>query len=35
LRYTLIVGDAADSPLVKDEGSEGQVLFGVLATYSF
>jgi len=35
LRYTVIVGDAADSPLVQDEGSEGQVLFGVLATYSF
>jgi len=35
LRYTLLVGDAADSPLVKDEGSESQVLFGVLATYSF
>jgi len=35
LRYTQLLGDAADSPLVKDEGSEGQVLFGVLATYSF
>ena len=35
LRYTQLVGDAADSPVVKDEGSEGQVLFGVMVTYSF
>ena len=35
LRYTHLVNDADDSPLVQDEGSEGQVLFGVLATYSF
>jgi len=35
LRYTQLVGDAADSPLVKDEGSEGQGMLGVLATYSF
>jgi len=35
LRYTMIVGDAADSPLVKDEGSENQFLFGVMGTYSF
>jgi len=35
LRYTLLVGDAADSPLVNDAGSDSQVVFGVLATYSF
>jgi len=35
LRYTLLVEDAADSPLVDGVGSESQVLLGVLATYSF
>lgn len=35
LRYTRLVNDAADSPLVSDEGSENQILFGVLGTYSF
>jgi len=35
LRYTVLVDDAADSPLVEEVGSESQVLFGVLATYSF
>jgi len=35
LRYTQLLDDAADSPLVDDEGSASQVLFGVMATYSF
>ena len=35
LRCTVLLGDAADSPLVKDEGSESQVILGILATYSF
>jgi outer membrane scaffolding protein for murein synthesis (MipA/OmpV family) len=35
LRYTQLLGDAADSPVVKDEGSPSQVVCGVLATYTF
>jgi outer membrane protein len=34
-RYTLLVGDAADSPLVDDEGSESQFLLAALITYMF
>jgi len=30
-----LVGDAADSPLVDDEGSETQLFSGVMATYRF
>jgi len=35
LRYTRLLGDAADSPLVEDEGDENQLLLGVLVSYSF
>ncbi|MBW2643910.1 MAG: MipA/OmpV family protein, partial [Deltaproteobacteria bacterium] len=33
--YTLLVGDAEDSPVVDDEGSENQMLFGVMGIYHF
>ncbi|MBW1895545.1 MAG: MipA/OmpV family protein [Deltaproteobacteria bacterium] len=35
LGYTLLLGDAEDSPLVDAEGSNGQFLGGVMATYRF
>lgn len=35
LRYTRLLGDAADSPLVEDEGNENQLLLGLLVSYSF
>ena len=35
LGYTLLLGDAVDSPLVDAEGSDGQFLGGVMATYRF
>jgi len=35
LRYTKLLGDAADSPLVADEGEASQMTVGVLATYKF
>lgn len=35
LRYTKLVGDAADSPVVEDAGSDDQVLLVVMGTYSF
>jgi MipA family protein len=34
LRYSRLLGDAADSPLVK-EGAADQVVFGLLASYRF
>lgn len=34
-RFDYMVGDAADSPIVKDLGSRNQFTFGVGATYSF
>lgn len=34
-RYTRLVGDAADSPLVEDEGDENQFLLGALVSYTF
>ena len=33
--YKRLVGDAADSPVVEDEGSENQLTTGVLVTYKF
>lgn len=33
--YTRLLGDAADSPIVKDEGSETQTFIGVGIGYSF
>lgn len=35
LAYTLLVGDAADSPIVDDEGNENQFFIGALAIYHF
>ena len=35
LRYTRLVGDAEDSPVVDDEGDENQFFGGVLVKYSF
>jgi outer membrane protein len=35
LRYTRLIGDAADSPVVEDEGSENQLTGGVLVLYRF
>ena len=35
LRYTRLIGDAADSPLVEDEGSENQMLASALVSYTF
>ncbi|MEE9122287.1 MAG: MipA/OmpV family protein [Syntrophobacteria bacterium] len=35
VRYTRLVGDAEDSPVVDDEGNENQFLVGVLVKYSF
>ncbi len=35
LRYTRLVGDAEDSPVVDDEGNENQFIVGVLVKYSF
>jgi outer membrane protein len=35
VRYALLIGDAADSPLVEDEGDENQVLVGALVSYTF
>lgn len=35
LRYTLLLGDAADSPLVEDEGSENQLLGAAVVSYTF
>lgn len=34
-RYTQLVGDAADSPIVDDEGSSGQALVGAGVMYRF
>lgn len=33
--YKRLVGDAADSPVVEDEGSENQFSGGVLVFYKF
>jgi MipA family protein len=33
--YVLLVGDAADSPIVKDVGDENQVFGGLMVTYRF
>ena len=33
--YTRLVGDAEDSPVVDDEGSENQMFFGVVGIYHF
>ncbi|MBX3569916.1 MAG: MipA/OmpV family protein [Rhizobiaceae bacterium] len=33
--YARLVGDAADSPLVRERGSENQFTFGVSSTYRF
>jgi outer membrane protein len=33
--YTRLVGDAADSPIVKQFGSEHQVGVGLTVSYSF
>ncbi len=35
LRYTRLVGDAEDSPVVDDEGDENQFFLGALVKYSF
>lgn len=35
VRYAVLIGDAADSPLVEDEGDENQVLVGALVSYTF
>jgi outer membrane protein len=35
LRYTRLVGDAEDSPVVDDEGDENQFFGGVLVKYAF
>lgn len=34
-QYSKIIGDAADSPIVKDQGSDNQLFGGVLLSYSF
>jgi outer membrane scaffolding protein for murein synthesis (MipA/OmpV family) len=34
-RYTRLVGDAADSPVVDDRGDENQVVGGLMVTYRF
>lgn len=33
--YKYLVGDAADSPIVDDEGSEGQLFLGAMGVYRF
>jgi len=33
--YVLLVGDAADSPIVKDQGDENQIFGGLMVTYRF
>ena len=35
IRLSRLMGDAADSPIVADEGRETQVFFGALTTYKF
>ena len=35
VRLTSLVGDTADSPVVKNGGSDSQMVVGVLATYAF
>ena len=35
VRYSRLIGDAEDSPVVNDEGDENQYLAGILVTYSF
>lgn len=35
LQYTKLLGDAADSPLVDDEGSDSQLIVGVIGNYRF
>lgn len=35
LQYTKLLGDAADSPLVDDEGSASQLIVGVIGNYRF
>jgi outer membrane protein len=35
LGWKQLIGDAADSPVVEDEGSDGQPFAGVMATYRF
>ena len=35
LGYSYLVGDAADSPIVDDEGSEGQFFLGAMGVYRF
>jgi len=34
-QYTKLVGDAADSPIVKDKGDENQFFTGLMLNYSF
>ncbi len=34
-RYWHLLGDAADSPIVKDQGDENQLLFAVGSVYRF
>jgi outer membrane protein len=35
LKYTRLLGDAADSPVVDDAGSANQLLTGAFVNYSF
>ena len=35
LQYTKLLGDAADSPLVDDEGSDNQLVVGLIGNYRF
>jgi outer membrane protein len=35
LKYTALLNDAKDSPIVDDEGNSNQFIFGVMATYKF
>ena len=35
VRFTELVGDAADSPVVKNDGSSSQMQIGALVTYAF
>ena len=35
LGYKYLVSDAADSPIVDDEGSEGQLFLGAMGIYRF
>jgi len=35
LGYKILLGDAADSPIVDDEGSKGQLFLGLMGVYRF